>query len=136
MSKDSIFDDIKDGLSPISKTINIKVHLQKAGFWWNDDRLGQLYSELNELSDELKKEEIDKQRVSDEIGDVMFILTTIAQNNDVNIEKALEQTNKRVEKRFRHVEKSLKNINKNFQTTNRDEVLKYWKEAKKLEKKN
>lgn len=136
MSEDSIFDSIPKNISAKTKTINIITTLKKAGFWWRDDRLKPLYSEIDELREELEKETIDKEKLSSEIGDILLILTDIANTHGIDTEEALSQTNDRVEKRFRHVEQGLKNNNNSFAKASTEDVLTFWREAKKLEKQN
>lgn len=133
----SVFDDISKTKSPLSNTQSLMKCVLKSECknWFNkEDLFTKLKEELDELRAEADSEIVDREKAKSEIGDVLIIINQIAMFYDIDTEDALRTTNERIEKRFRHVETGLINEGKTFYTGSQDEIGKYWKEAKLLEK--
>jgi len=48
-----------------------------------------------------------KKHISEELGDLMFVLVTLAYHNNINAEASMQKANDKFIKRFKKIEKSL-----------------------------
>ena len=62
----------------------------------------------------------------------MFSLVNYARFVNINVESALERTNKKFIKRFQHIESRAKEQGKTLQDMTLAEMDVYWEEAKRL----
>ena len=84
---------------------------------------------MNELKQLLHSD--DKNKLSEEIGDVLFALTNLARFFDVNAEMSLRYTNSKFARRFRFIEQKLKEHNIDNPTL---EIMdEFWNQAKERE---
>ncbi|HSQ98211.1 MAG TPA: MazG nucleotide pyrophosphohydrolase domain-containing protein [Rickettsiales bacterium] len=103
----------------IKKTFNF-------GYETKEAILQDLDDEVEELKDELLLE--DKERIKEELGDVVFVLCNLANQYDINIEEAIEYSNKEFQRRFIYMENKIGKANiKDLKTS---DIVKLWKEAK------
>jgi MazG family protein len=75
------------------------------------------------------------ERVSHEIGDLLFAVAQLARHLKINPETALRDANSRFERRFRYVEQRLTAQNRTPADTTLDELEALWSEAKRAEAK-
>ncbi|MGL4534185.1 MAG: MazG nucleotide pyrophosphohydrolase domain-containing protein, partial [Fusobacteriaceae bacterium] len=68
----------------------------------------------------------DKEKIGDELGDLMFSVVNLSNYLGYNSSELLERTNKKFEKRFRYIEE-----NCDVEKSNIEIMEKYWQEAKK-----
>lgn len=103
----------------IKKTFNF-------GYETKEAILQDLNEEIEELKDELIIE--DKERIKQELGDVVFVLCNLANQYNINIEEAIEYSTREFQRRFIYIENKIGEINiKDLKTS---EIVKLWKEAK------
>ena len=102
------------------------------GFDWQERRevWKKVKEEIGEF--EVEVEHMEKEKATEEFGDVMFSLINAARLYKINPDNALEKTNQKFIKRFNYVEQKLKDAGKTFQDTTLEEMDKYWNEAKKI----
>jgi NTP pyrophosphatase (non-canonical NTP hydrolase) len=86
----------------------IDAWLQKRGGYWSPlSQYARLAEEVGELGRELNHQFGDKPRtgkdrrgaIADELGDVLFIVVALANDLKVNLDRALQQTLKKYERR-------------------------------------
>ena len=77
---------------------------------------------------------MDKEKATDEFGDVMFSLINAARLYHINPDNALERTNQKFIRRFNYVEQHTIKQGKNMQEMSLDELDALWNEAKAFEK--
>jgi len=80
-----------------------------AGFRWTDANgaLDKLTEEIAELKRELAQPELDRRRVSDELGDVLMASALLGRYLKIDPEQAAREAARRFEQRFRHMEAAL-----------------------------
>lgn len=108
---------------------------QKLNFDWSKplDVLAHLKSEITELENEIKKQNLNAAAVEHEVGDVLFTTVQLARHLGVDAESALRKTNLRFTTRFNAMlDQCDKDVNK-WQSLSTDEKEKLWQEAKALE---
>lgn len=114
------------GLPACARTAKIQDRAAKKGFDWPE--VGPVLAKIQEESRELEEavESGDKQRMTSELGDLLFVVLKVARFLEIDAEEALNRTNATFVKRFSHVEKNRK-------SEDLDEMMALWREAKELE---
>lgn len=100
------------------------------GFDWDDPRdiFDKFKEEIGEFEMEFAAD--DKERMTDELGDLMFALVNLARKVGIDPEQALRGTVTRFIDRFGYIEESLKKQGRKFSETSLEEMEKLWQEAK------
>jgi XTP/dITP diphosphohydrolase len=129
----STLSGVPKSLPSLIKAIRIQEKARGAGFDWDHSEQvwDKLQEELGEFKAEISKKEIDKERLEQEFGDILFAMVNYARFFDVNPENALEKTNLRFIDRFMEMEKRIAEDGKNFKQMSLDEMEEYWQRAKK-----
>jgi len=126
-----------DGVASTMPALCWSEKLQKRaahhGFDW--ENIQPVFDKLDEEIAELKAE-IDvadnQQRVSDEMGDILFASVNLARHLGVNPEQALRDSNRRFILRFNIVEQLLREDGKQMDECSVTVLEEYWQKAKKL----
>jgi tetrapyrrole methylase family protein/MazG family protein len=122
-----------DGVPSILPALNQAQEYQdraaRVGFDWPeiDGVLDKIREEIEEIKQAQNLEE-----VTDELGDLFFVLVNLARWRKVDAESALRAANMKFKKRFGHVEKSAKRQGRNLSDMTLEEMDTFWNEAKKL----
>lgn len=113
-----LLSDVKSGTA-LMYAQNLQKASATVGFDWENlgGVLDKLQEELGELQAELpradfsykadKLNQSQKDKIADELGDVLFVLANLARHLDVDAEMALQNANAKFKRRFAFVEKSL-----------------------------
>ena len=130
--KNGILADIPVGLPPMQRAIKIQKRAASVGFDWPDvsQIIDKMHEEAAEFTAELKATPQNKQRLTDEVGDLLFVVVNLARKAGVDPETALIGCNKKFEERFNYIEHTITSNNKKFSDTTLDEMEKLWQEAK------
>lgn len=104
-------------------------------FDWEDYQ--QVVMKVEEEWQEVKEElpptgAYNKERVKEEIGDLLFSVAQLARHLDLNPEECLRDANKKFISRFKKVEDMVKGQGKTLEATPQSELEDYWVKAKKL----
>lgn len=107
----------------------------EVGFDWPDIQgvIAKIHEELDELGEEIA-EDSDKDRLSDELGDVLFACCNLARHLGIDPVDALQGSNQKFYRRFNFVETSVTAANKGFGDFSLEELDAFWEQAKQLEK--
>jgi XTP/dITP diphosphohydrolase len=130
----SVFDGVPNNLPSLLKAERIQEKAAKVGFDWTDkeDVWKKVEEELNELKTEI--ESGNQERITDELGDVIFAIVNAARFENVIPENALQHTNNKFIRRFQYIEKRAAEQNLDLKTMTLEEMDKLWDEAKQTEK--
>ena len=112
----------------------------KVGFDWPDDQgvISKIREELSEVEIELQAvgegafNERDK--LSEEIGDLLFSVVNLARRYELDPEMILESTNVKFEKRFAAMDDALQKKGTNLELATLDKMEHEWQAAKDVEK--
>lgn len=133
----SVLGGVPRSLPALVKAMRIQEKARGVGFDW--DEPGQVWEKVEEEMGEFRSEfnietgEVeDRQKASEEFGDLMFSLINYARFLDINPEEALERTNKKFIKRFRYLEEASAKDGKVLGEMSLEEMDTYWNQAKKL----
>lgn len=133
----SILDGVSTKVPALMEAHQLSTKAARVGFDWEktEDIFTKLQEEVQELEGAIKdsaasKEEASHNRVREEIGDLLFVITNIARHLHVEPEAALKLTNRKFRQRFRHIEEKLQADGRNFESTTLEELELLWQEAK------
>jgi uncharacterized protein YabN with tetrapyrrole methylase and pyrophosphatase domain len=91
--------------------------------------------EMEEFKNEfnvVENEAINVEKAEGEFGDLLFSLVNYARFININVETALERTNRKFIKRFNYLEAKAKEQGKTLQDMTLAEMDVYWEEAKRV----
>lgn len=120
-------------LPAMVKAFRIGEKAAATGFDWErrEDVWDKVREELKEVDVELRAN--DKEKLTDEMGDLFFALINACRLYGVDPEAALERTNKKFIRRFNHMEQRAVEKGVTLHDLTLDEMEGYWQEAKHLE---
>ena len=130
----SLLDDVPQALPALSRAVKLQKRMAQVGFDWPDALpvLDKVREELDEVLEAMGAN--DPQAISEEIGDLLFVVTNLARHLKVDPESALRAANAKVERRFRFIEQALREAQRPIENCTLDELDALWGEAKKQEK--
>ena len=121
-------------LPAMVKAFRVGEKAAAVGFDWEkrEDVWAKVKEELMEVDAELQAK--DKERLTDEMGDLFFALINACRLYGIDPEGALELTNKKFIRRFNHIEQRAEEQGRALSQMTLEEMDGYWNEAKELEK--
>ena len=121
-------------LPAMVKAFRIGEKAAATGFDWEhkEDVWAKVKEELMEVDAELEAK--DKEKLTDEMGDLFFALINACRLYGIDPEGALERTNKKFIRRFEHLEHRAEEQGKSLHEMTLEEMDGYWNEAKEIEK--
>ncbi|WP_339414321.1 nucleoside triphosphate pyrophosphohydrolase [Pseudomonas sp. EA_35y_Pfl2_R5] len=130
----SLLDDVPAALPSLSRAIKLQKRAAQVGFDWPEALpvVDKVREELDEVLEAMS--ENDPEAISDEIGDLLFVVSNLARHLKVDPETALRAANAKFERRFRFIEQALREAGRNMEDCPLEELDALWGEAKKLEK--
>jgi len=130
----SLLDDVPTALPSLSRAIKLQKRAARVGFDWPEALpvVDKVREELDEVLEAMS--ENDPEAISEEIGDLLFVVSNLARHLKVDPETALRAANGKFERRFRFIEQALREAGRNMEDCALDELDALWGEAKKLEK--
>lgn len=96
---------ISRGMPEWQRALKLQKRAAAVGFDWPE--VGPVFDKLHEEIDEVRAEfdhGADAARLSDEIGDLLFVCVNLARHARVDVSTALRQANAKFERRFRRME--------------------------------
>ena len=133
----SVLGGVPLALPPLVKAYRIQEKAKGVGFDWEKPKQvwDKVLEEMNELKNEVDNSS-EKDKMENELGDLLFALVNYARFIDVNPEDALEKTNRKFIKRFQYLENEIKKLGKNLKDMSLAEMDVYWEKAKQNERKD
>ncbi|MEE9443144.1 MAG: nucleoside triphosphate pyrophosphohydrolase [candidate division Zixibacteria bacterium] len=128
--KESVLSGIPRSMPGLLLAYRVGEKAAGVGFDW--DNAKDIFDKLKEESAEFEKEfnENDKERMTHELGDLIFALVNLSRKLKIDPEYALRRTVDRFIERFGFIEKTLKSQGRKFSETNLEEMEKLWNQAK------
>jgi tetrapyrrole methylase family protein/MazG family protein len=132
-ARKSLLDGIPPALPALATAQKLCKKAARTGFDWPDLTAlwGKLQEELGELEAELGQE-ANQERISEELGDVIFALANLARWQQIDAETALRETNLKFRKRFQAIEAYAAEHNQEFSELGVKKMIAIWNEAKAL----
>ena len=121
-------------LPAMVKAFRVGEKAASVGFDWEkrEDVWAKVKEELGEVDAEIEAK--NKERLTDEMGDLFFALINACRLYGIDPEGALERTNKKFIRRFNHIEQRAEEQGKTLSEMTLEEMDGYWNEAKENEK--
>jgi len=132
----SALDGVAQALPALARAEKLQRRASRVGFDWGapEPILDKIAEEIGELGAELPT--ADKDRLADELGDVLFAVVNLARHLDIDAEAALRGTNAKFERRFRSVEQELYREGKKPENSSLEEMDALWVLAKEAERRS
>jgi MazG family protein len=130
----SLLEGIPSRLPAIHEAHQISSRAARVGFDWPDVEgiFEKLQEEVRELKDVISAggEETRRERLEDEIGDILFVIVNIARFLKIDSESALKRANRKFKARFQYMESELARRGKSLEETSLSEMEQLWQDAK------
>lgn len=129
---DSLMDDIPIPLPGLTRAVKLQKRAARVGFDWQTAApiLAKLREEIDEFSAEMQAETQDKARLTDEFGDMLFVMANIGRHLKLDPETAVRSTNAKFERRFRFIEQKATQNGQSLDDLSLDEMEAYWTQSK------
>lgn len=123
-------DGVALGLPALTRAMKLGSRAARVGFDWADIAgvLEKVEEEIRELRSELATQ--DRDRIREELGDVLFSLAQTARHLGIDAEGALRDAGVKFERRFRHMEAALQKQDRQPVQADADELETLWRQAK------
>jgi MazG family protein len=134
--RSSALEGVPDSLPALLKAFRMTEKAAAVGFDWRKapDVMVKMREEMAELEAELlTQEEVSKDRVRAEMGDVLFVLANLARHLGVEPETALQQTNTTFKRRFQAMEARARELDRDLRDMDLAEQDGLWDEVKEQE---
>ena len=128
--QDSLMDDVPVNLPSLSRAKKLQKRAARVGFdWQNSDRVfDKIDEEILELKNEKATE--DKERISEEIGDIFFTLVNLTRHYDLDPEDIIRKANLKFEMRFRKMEQLAEQMNERLDDMTLEQLEIIWQKVK------
>jgi nucleoside triphosphate diphosphatase len=122
------------GLPALTRAVKLTNRAARIGFDWPDadQVLAKLDEEIQELRAELS--DADPARLTDEVGDLLFVLANLARKLNLDPETCLRHANDKFSRRFNAMEQNFEAEAKSLSELSLDEMEAGWQRVKAAEK--
>ena len=131
----SVLDGIATALPGLTRALKLQNRAARVGFDWPDvvPVLDKIAEELAELRDVLENGG-DRDRLADELGDVLFVYANLARHLEIDPEASLRGANAKFERRFKRIEALLAEQGRRPEQSSLAEMDRLWDRAKREER--
>jgi ATP diphosphatase len=139
----SLLADVPAALPALTRAVKLQEKAARVGFDWPGlvpvfDKLKEELAELEEVAVPADPRgantPVDRSRIEEEFGDLLFVVANVARHLRLDPEAALRAANGKFTRRFAHIEQRLAAQGRNPQQSTLEEMDAYWDEAKELER--
>jgi ATP diphosphatase len=133
----SILDNIPIGMAPLIRAQKLQKRCAKVGFDWPqvEPVLDKVKEEIDEVEQELAKTTLDKDKIEEEIGDLLFAVVNLSRHLEIDAETAIRKANAKFARRFQQVESTIAQQGKSLDATSLEGMEIIWQQVKKQEHK-
>ncbi len=127
----SVLDGVTSALPALTRAAKLQARAARVGFDW--PITAAVIDKINEEVEELRVEfndGADKDRVTDEIGDLLFACVNLARHAGIDAESALRRGNDKFERRFRRIEAMLAETGREPDQSTLEEMDRLWDAVK------
>jgi MazG family protein len=135
--KKSLLAGVPKSLPAMIKALRIQEKVKQVGFEWETTSQvkAKVDEEMQELQAELDAPIVDREKMEQEFGDVLFSLVNYARFLKIDPEQALEKTNKKFMRRFEKMETEVWGQNADMSKMTLQELDAIWNKVKQIETK-
>jgi tetrapyrrole methylase family protein/MazG family protein len=133
--RSSILDGVPVSLPSLLRAHRLTERAATVGFDWAKpgDVMEKVEEELKEFRSAVT--EGNREKIEEELGDLLFVLVNCARSFRVNSEEALRASIEKFIRRFHHIEERMQAQGRSIQRATLQEMDKFWDEAKRMETK-
>jgi len=154
---DSVLSGVSSSVPALLEASKLSSRAARVGFDWPsiDGLFDKLHEETDELKENLRdfpapgprpqgrglagsgKQQVSpelRERLEDEVGDLLFVLVNIARYLSLDPESALKRTNRKFKRRFQWMEERLKASGKTPHEASMEELESLWQQSKQQDK--
>jgi len=131
-TKTGLLGDVSAALPSLARAVKLQQKASTVGFDWNNPELvlDKLREEIGEVASELEGSGYEQERLTDEIGDLLFTVANLARHVDVDPDQALRRANAKFICRFGRIEATLDAAGRSLESADLEELEKLWQAAK------
>ena len=124
---------IPNNLPALTRSAKLSARAARVGFDWPDavQAIDKIDEEVAELREELPS--ADKERLADELGDVLFTVANVARKLGLDPEACLRHANDKFKRRFEAMEALTERSGRTLRETTLDEMETAWQQVKRAE---
>jgi MazG family protein len=128
--------DVPIALPALVRALKLQKRAASVGFDWRERRqiMAKLSEEIGELNEAIETG-APKAKLTDELGDILFVCANLARHLGLDPEEALRATNAKFVRRFAHVEATVAASGRKLGEVSLEDMDAAWDEAKRLEPK-
>jgi MazG family protein len=140
----SVLDDVPVALPALTRAVKLQWRAARVGFDWPslDPVLAKIEEEIAELKCAIAEEKREKREagapasknVTEEFGDLLFVMANVARHLGVDPEASLRDANAKFVRRFRSIEAALRAEGRTPEDSTLEEMDQLWDEAKAAER--
>jgi ATP diphosphatase len=133
-AKGGVLDDVALGLPALLRALKLQKRAARVGFDWpsTDEVVAKIAEEAQELAE--ARDSADHAALTEEMGDLLFVVANLARHLDIDPEDALRAANAKFVRRFRFIEAELTARGKTPEQSDLAEMDALWNAAKAAEK--
>jgi len=128
--KKSVLNGLPRSMPALTMAFRIGEKAGGVGFDWKEAR--DILDKLDEETSEIKEaiDTGDKERMADEIGDLLFVTSSLARKLEIDPERALKAALEKFRSRFEKLEASVKASGRGFSEYSLEELEEIWQSVK------
>ena len=131
-TRHSALDDIPEALPALMRAYKIQKRCAAVGFDW--DSLGpvldKVHEEIDEVMHEAQQAVVNPAKLEEEIGDLLFATVNLSRHLGSKAETALQNANRKFERRFRQVEQIITEQGMTLQDASLEQMEAAWQQVK------
>lgn len=122
-----LLDGVPQAMPALSQAQEYQDRAARVGFDWPvvDGVLDKILEEVKEI-----KQAVNEEELSEELGDLFFVLVNLARWKKIDAESALRETNKKFKNRFAYVEQGARQQERPLSSLTLEEMDALWEDAK------
>jgi len=131
--KKSIMDNIPCNISALIRAKLVQERASRVGFDWKkaQDAFLKVKEEIKEIEHLLYKSQ-SREKLQEEIGDLLFAVVNVARLLNIDSEIALRETIEKFIQRFKYIEGKIAEQNKSLHEVTLEEMESLWEESKRI----
>ncbi|MCO7223889.1 nucleoside triphosphate pyrophosphohydrolase [Pleionea sp. CnH1-48] len=134
-SQASMMDDIPKSLPALKASQKMQKRAARAGFDWPDvsgvwEKIDEEIAEIHQEIPQDASQSPDKDRLEDEVGDLLFACVNLSRHLGIDAESALARANKKFSQRFRVMEALVDNEDEQLDAMSLQRMDEFWELAK------
>jgi MazG family protein len=130
-----LLDDVPLAFPALTRALKLQKRAASVGFDWRERArvMEKLEEEIGELTEAIAQG-ASKEKLTDEMGDILFVAVNLARHLGVDPEEALRATNEKFTRRFAHVEDTIAKTGRKLADVTLEEMDAAWDDAKRRER--